>query len=74
MMSVQTILEAQRGTADSAPRTQIWHGPRLLKIPKHKYLIFFDVLRMYVSPQNAVMEFTLSLQIEFLKFQKVFPQ
>ena len=40
----------------------------------HIFNVFFDVLRMYVSPQNAVINFTLSLQIEFSKFQKVFSE
>ena len=38
---------------------------RLLKILQHKYLMFFYVLRMWGLPQNAVIEATLSLQIEF---------
>ena len=63
-----------RGQVNSALRTRIWRGPRLLKILKHKYLMFFYVLRMRVLPQNAVMEVTLPLQIEFFKFQKVFSE
>ena len=47
---------------------------RLLKILKHKYLMFFYVLRMRVSPQNAVMQVTLYLQIGFFKFKKVFSE
>ena len=68
------------GTADSARTTKFRAADadlartRLLKILKHKYLMFFYVLRMRVSPQNAVMQVTLSLQIGFFKFNKVFSE
>ena len=59
---------ASARTADSARTTKFRVADadlartRLLKILKHKYLMFFYVLRMRVSPQNAVMQVTLSLQ------------
>ena len=52
-----------RGQLNSAKGTRTWRGPRLWNILKHKYLMFFYVLRMQVLPQNAVMEAILSLQI-----------
>ena len=36
--------------------------------------MLFYVLRMHVSPQNVVMQVTLSLQIGFFKFQQVFSE
>ena len=71
---------ASARTADSTRTTKFRAADadlartRLLKILKHKYLMFFYVLRMRVSPQNAVIQVTLSLQIGFFKFKKVFSE
>ena len=80
-MSVASArIRADARTADSARTTKFRAADadlartRLLKILKHKYLMFFYVLRMRVSPQNAVMQVTLSLQIGFFKFKKVFSE
>ena len=80
MVPPNILILHQKGTADSVRTTKFRAADadlartRLLKILKHKYLMFFYVLRMRVSPQNAVMQVTLSRQIGFFKFKKVFSE
>ena len=55
-----------RGQLNSAPRTRIWRGHILLKILKHKYLMFLRVENAGFTSKRCYGS-TLSLQIELFK-------